>query len=138
MNSQSAIPKLPQDIAWELGKRSGRITTGSYKLASLRAYHDYANRRNCSLVLAAASCMKAGFRPGDRVIMLHGRKPNNQWLRLEKTEHDAGVLLKSDTRSVSMSIGRFIRSDIELNEEIPVIITDGALYFELNKRWVES
>lgn len=138
MTNHSMIPKLPPNITWEFGKRSGRAAMGSYKTAVLRSYRDDLNRRNCVLLLAASSCLKAGFVVGDRLVMLHGTRPNHQWLRLEKTEHDAGVLLKSDTRSVTLSVGRFIRSDIELDEEIPVIITDGALYFELSKRWVED
>lgn len=93
----------------------------------------YGGNKTVLLNLPRSTLVDAGFKGGDRVVLLRGRPPHDTWVRVEKAKFGKKL---SDKGAVSLSLKAILKGGLGLkNEVVKPIMGEGAVYFQLPATW---
>ena len=93
----------------------------------------YGGQKTTLLNLARSTLSEAGFKGGDRVVLLRGKPPHDTWIRIEKAKFGKKL---SDKGAVSLSLKTVLKATLGLkNEVIKPIMGEQAIYFQLPSTW---
>lgn len=91
-------------------------------------------KRYSRLTIARWVLHEAGFKAGQKLILLRGKRPHHRWIRLEEADYGQRV---SDKGNLALSVKQVLKPDLRIKSEtVTPLVDKGSIYFELPEQWV--